>query len=335
MRWLVTGGAGYIGAHVVRRLRAARHVVVVLDDLSCGRAGRLPRDVPLVVSTVRDRRAVAWALRRHALTGVVHLAARKSPAESVSRPELYYEENVGGFLAVLQAMSDAGVRRLVYSSSAAVYGAPPPGPVDEGDRTAPINPYGHSKLLGEQLLRAAGTGTGLSWVALRYFNVSGAAHASLADATPTGLFPLLFDAVVSRRPFTVTGTDYPTADGSAVRDYVHVDDVARAHLAAMARLRAGAAPQAVFNVGTGNGHSVYEVVRSVEAVTGRAVPCRTGPRRAGDPPAVVADIARIRCELGWRPRRTLPEMVASMWPAWQPRPGRAALAGATDPGAPR
>ncbi len=328
MTWLVTGGAGYIGGHVVRALRAAGYPVVVLDDLSTGRPERLPGDVSLVVGSVTDRSAVAGVLCRYPVDGVVHLAARKSVAESVARPDWYHRENVGGVVALLDAMAQAGVSRLLFSSSAAVYGIPATARVDESCRTEPINPYGLTKLLGEQLIGAAGNGYGLSWVALRYFNVVGAANPLLADRIPANLVPIALAALAADRPVTVTGTDFPTRDGSGVRDYVHVEDLAAAHLAAVNRLMDTRPASAVYNVGTGRGYSVLDVLRRIGAVTGRPVPYQVGPRRPGDPAEVVADASRIRRELGWHARYGLTEMIASTWLAWSelsgPVPARAA-----------
>ena len=323
--WLVTGGAGYIGAHVVRRLRAAGYAVAVLDDLSTGRADRVPPGVPLVVAHVADRRTVHAALRRYGVTGVLHLAARKSAPESVARPAYYHRENVGGLSALLAAMAQAGVHRLVFSSSAAVYGVPGPLPVDEDAPTVPVNPYGHTKLAGERLIRAAGYRDGLDWVALRYFNVVGAAGATLADRGHTNLVPLVFDALARGRPVVVAGVDHPTRDGTGVRDYVHVADIADAHAVAVAALAggglaggglAGGGLRRRYNVGTGRGRSVLDVLRTVEAVTGHPVPYRIGPRRPADPPQVVADPGRIRRELGWQARYDLADMVESAWSAW-------------------
>jgi UDP-glucose 4-epimerase len=316
MSWLVTGGAGYIGGHVVRRLRTDGYPVVVLDDLSTGVAERVPHDVPLIPACVTDRRTVARVLREYAVTGVVHLAARKSPAESVARPHWYHRQNVGGVCALLDAMTVAGVRRLVFSSSAAVYGVPGRPVVDERTPAAPINPYGETKLLGERLIRSAGTGGGLSWLALRYFNVVGAADPLLADRAPTNLVPIVFRALAEGCPVTVTGADYPTLDGTGVRDYIHVTDLAAAHAAGVDRLSAGPPAGEVLNVGTGRGYSVLEVLSRIEAVTGQPVPYRIGPRRPGDPPEVVADPSRIGHRLGWRARYDLTDMVASTWLAW-------------------
>lgn len=316
MTWLVTGGAGYIGGHVVRALRGAGYPVVVLDDLSTGRPERLPEDVSLVVGSVTDRALVAGVLRRHPVDGVVHLAARKSVAESVARPDWYHRENVGGVVALLDAMAGTGVSRLLFSSSAAVYGIPAAPRVDESCRTEPINPYGLTKLLGEQLIEAAGNGYPLSWVALRYFNVVGATNPLLADRVPANLVPIALAALAADRPVTVTGTDFPTRDGSGVRDYVHVEDLAAAHLAAVNRLMEARPVSTVYNVGTGRGYSVFDVLRRIEAVTGQPVPYRDGPRRPGDPPEVVADVSRIRRELAWRARYGLTEMIASTWLAW-------------------
>ena len=320
MTWLVTGGAGYIGAHVVRRLQADGYPVVVLDDLSTGDPGRVPDDVPLVEAAVTDRRAVGRVLREHRVGGVVHLAARKSPAESVARPNWYHRENVGGVAALLDAMSGAGVRRLVFSSSAAVYGVPAGSVVNERTPAAPINPYGRTKLAGERLIRTAGGADGLSWLALRFFNVVGAAQPRLADRVPANLVPIVFAALAAGVPVTVTGADYPTRDGTGVRDYVHVLDVADAHAAAVRRLCTGPPTARVLNVGTGRGYSVLDVLSRIGAVTARPVPYRIGPRRPGDPPEVIADPTLIGRQLGWRAAHDLTDMVASAWLAWSTPP---------------
>jgi UDP-glucose 4-epimerase len=309
--WLVTGGAGYIGGHVVRGLRATGTPVVVLDDLSTGAPHRVPGDVPFIVADAGDEEAVRDTIRRYRVDGVMHLAGRKSAPESNQRPVLYYRENVGVVIAVLQAMLDTGVHRLVFSSSAAVYGVP--GTVAETSPLLPLTPYGRTKLAAEQLIEAAGAAHGLSWIALRYFNAVGAAAAHLGDHGATNLLPLTFDAVRTGEPLVVAGADLPTADGTGVRDYVHVTDLAEAHRLAAAHLGGGPRTGAVYNVGAGRGHSVLDVVRTVEEVTGSVVPRRFGPPRPGDPAAVVAAIDRIRAELGWCPRHTLGDAVRSAW----------------------
>jgi UDP-glucose 4-epimerase len=314
--WLVTGGAGYIGGHTVPRLLAQGHGVVVLDDLSTGLTQRLPEGVPLVHASVLDERAVASALREHEVTGVLHFAGKKSVPESVVNPLLYYRENVGGMTALLGAMVSAGVGRLVVSSSAAVYGVPPVAVVTEETPAVPINPYGHSKLICEQMAAAAGAAHGVSWLGLRYFNAVGADDITLADRGGTNLFPLVFRAFAEHRPVLVTGDDFETRDGTGVRDYIHVADLADAHVAAVARLREGPAAD-IYNVGTGKGYSVLEVVAALEDITGQDVPYVVGPRRPGDPASVVAAVDKIWSGLHWSAQRDLRDMVASAWSARQ------------------
>ena len=312
-RWLVTGGAGYIGAHTVRALRARGDAVVVLDDLSAGLAARVDDDVPLVRASVLDEDVVAGALTEHQVDGVMHFAARKSVPESVAHPLYYWRENVEGLRSVLGACARVGVERFVYSSSAAVYGATTGAAVTEDARCAPVNPYGPTKLAGEWLLAEVHRATGLRYVALRYFNVAGAHDARLADRGRANLVPIVLDAVVRGDAPTVFGTDYDTPDGSCVRDYVHVDDLADAHVAATALLDGPCAE--TLNVGVGRGYSVLEVMATVARVAGRPVEPVVADRRPGDPAAVVADVTRIGERLGWRARHDLDDIVASAFHA--------------------
>ncbi|HEX6685710.1 MAG TPA: UDP-glucose 4-epimerase GalE, partial [Candidatus Limnocylindrales bacterium] len=312
--WMVTGGAGYIGGHTVPRLLAAGHGVVVLDDLSTGMPHRVPEGVALVDASVLDTEAVTRALREHRVTGVIHFAAKKSVPESVADPMLYYQQVVGGTTSLLTAMLRTGTMKLVYSSTAAVYGVPDGDVVTEDGPANPISPYGHSKLVCEQMIRSVGEAHGLSWLALRYFNAVGADDASLSDRGISNLFPLIFTAFAEGRPALVTGDDFDTPDGTGVRDYIHVADLADAHVAAVGRLGRGPASEVV-NVGTGRGYSVMEVLAALEEEVGRTVPYMVGPRRPGDPAKVIAAVERAREVLGWSARRDLNEMVSSAWRA--------------------
>jgi UDP-glucose 4-epimerase len=315
--WVVTGGAGYVGGHVVAALVEAGVDVVVLDDLSTGRAERLPRAVRLFRGRVGSRGALDAVLRRAA--GVVHLAALTSAPESVAAPLSYYRANVTDVTELLAAMADHGVPRLVASSSAAVYGGrsgePAPPAFPEQYPTAPQNPYGATKLIGERLIADVGAATGLASVALRYFNVVGAGSRCLADVRTGALLPRVLLARREGLPVTVHGRTHPTADGSAVRDFVHVLDVADAHVAAVAGVSSGRRGAAVYNVGTGTGSSVLELLARSAAVTGGPVPWVDGPARPGDPATAVADASLIARELGWYPRRGLDEAIASAWDA--------------------
>ena len=318
MTWLVTGGAGYIGAHVVHAMVAAGEPVVVLDDLSTGDADRLEGlgSVPLVVGSVRDRGLVRRVLREHAVQGVVHVAGKKQVAESVADPLTYYAENVEGLVALLESCHATGVRRFVFSSSAAVYGSPDTDPVGEDAPCRPLSPYGQTKLAGEWLLRDCATAWGLVATSLRYFNVAGAAQPRLGDVGAANLVPLVFAALDAGCPPVVFGDDHATPDGTGVRDYVHVADVAAAHLAAARALAAGSAG-GTYNVGRGAGCSVRDVLRVVATVTGADTTPTVAGRRSGDPASVVAAVDRIERELGFRARRDLHDMVASAWAAWR------------------
>lgn len=314
--WLVTGGAGYIGAHVTHALRAAGLAVVVLDDLSTGVPSRLPPDVPLLEASVLDTDGLRSALLEYRVAGVVHLAGKKAVAESVAQPLVYWRENVGGVESVLHAMSGAGVDRIVFSSSAAVYGIPSTGPVTEATAAEPISPYGRTKLAGEWLLRDHARSAPLRWAALRYFNVAGAGTPALGDTGVTNLIPLVFQAHVRGEPVEIFGGDYPTRDGTCVRDYIDVCDLAEAHAAAVHALGAGSFGE-VFNLGRGEGVTVREVLRAASRVVGDEIAHVVSARRPGDPPACYADPAKARLLLGWRATRTLEDMVTSAWEAWR------------------
>ncbi|WP_344618080.1 UDP-glucose 4-epimerase GalE [Dactylosporangium salmoneum] len=311
MRWLVTGGAGYIGAHVVTALSESGIETVVLDNLSTGRAGRVPFGVPLVRADVRDAATVRELFRRHRPDGVIHLAARKDVAESTAHPLRYYQDNLDGLRSVLAAVASCGTASVLFSSSAAVYGTPRRSPVLEQDPAEPENAYGRTKLVGEWMLRDAAAGGGFGWAALRYFNVAGAAAPNLRDEGGTNLVPRLLRAAALGIPATVYGTDYPTADGTAVRDYVHVADIADAHVRAAVALHEGELRDEVLNVGRGEGASVLQMIAAVGRALGRPLPYDEAPRRPGDPAAVVASPARIRARLGWRARHDLNAIVTS------------------------
>ncbi|MFH8366917.1 UDP-glucose 4-epimerase GalE [Streptomyces sp. NPDC018031] len=318
MTWLITGGAGYIGAHVVRVMAEAGERVAVLDDLSTGVPGRLPAGVPLVTGSTLDRALLDRTLADLGVTGVVHLAARKQVAESVEQPLRYYRENVHGLTVLLEAVAAAGIGRFLFSSSAAVYGTPDVDLVTEDLTCAPVNPYGETKLAGEWLVRAAGAAHGISTACLRYFNVAGAARPELADTGVSNIVPMMFERVTGGEPPRIFGDDYPTPDGTCVRDYIHVEDLASAHLAVARRLAepAGSGDLTV-NIGTGQGVSVREMAGLILEVTGRTglVP-RVEPRRAGDPARVVGSTELIGKELGWSARHGVRAMVESAWDGW-------------------
>ncbi|MFH9013692.1 UDP-glucose 4-epimerase GalE [Streptomyces sp. NPDC017943] len=316
MTWLITGGAGYIGAHVVRAMTAAGERAVVYDDLSTGIAERVPDGVPLVVGSTLDGERVARALADHEVTGVVHLAAKKQVGESVAQPLRYYRENVEGLRVLLDAVTEAGAGAFVFSSSAAVYGMPDVDLVTEETPCAPLSPYGETKLAGEWLVRATGRATGLSTACLRYFNVAGAAAPGLADVGVSNLVPMVFERLTRHAPPRVFGDDYPTPDGTCVRDYIHVVDLAEAHVAAARALRASPGGSLTLNIGRGEGVSVREMIDVVHAVTGHDLPPEVAPRRPGDPARVVASADRAAAELGWKARHDVRDMVTSAWQGW-------------------
>lgn len=319
MTVLVTGGAGYIGGHVLRVLRAAGRDVVVVDDLSTGRASRLG-DAPVVrldLAGPASVPALTSTMREHGVSSVVHLAGRKRVDESVERPLWYVEQNVGGVAHVLTAMELAGVEKIVFSSSAAVYGCPADDLVHEDDVLAPMNPYGRSKLAGEWLVRSAARAWGLRAVSLRYFNVAGAGAPELGDDVVANLVSRALDRLSCGLRPQVYGTGYPTPDGSCVRDFVHVVDLAEAHVVALDRLDRGGPMSDAFNIGLGRGASVLEVLARLGAVSGLdTTPELLGPR-AGDPARVVAAVDRARAELRWVAHTDLSDILQSAWEAWQ------------------
>jgi UDP-glucose-4-epimerase GalE len=315
---LVTGGAGYIGSHAVRELREAGHQVRVLDDLSAGHRAAVPPDVPLVVGDLGDPVALRAGLA--GVDAVLHFAGLLSVGESVREPGRYYRTNVGKGLALLEAMEALGVGRMIFSSTCAVYGVPVRVPMDESHPQAPVNPYGSTKRAFEAALADLGRAEVLRSVALRYFNASGChPDGSLGeDHRPEEhLIPRALDAVLGRSPaLTIYGDDYDTPDGTCIRDYIHVQDLARAHVLALEALESGEPFQA-YNLGTERGHSVREVLRAVERVAGRPVPARVGPRRPGDPARLVAAAARARDALGFRPEHLELEGIVASAHRWR------------------
>ncbi|WP_045560724.1 UDP-glucose 4-epimerase GalE [Streptomyces sp. FxanaA7] len=326
MTWLITGGAGYIGAHVVRAMLDAGEAAVVYDDLSTGVAERVPDGVPLEIGSTLDGERLARVIRDRHITGVVHLAAKKQVGESVDLPLHYYRENVEGLRTLLSAVTDAGVASFVFSSSAAVYGMPSAARdgdlVTEESPCAPMSPYGETKLVGEWLVRATGRATGLSTASLRYFNVAGAATPDLADNGVFNLVPMVFEKLSEGAPPRIFGADYPTPDGTCVRDYIHVVDLAEAHVATARRLREAPGTDLTLNIGRGEGVSVREMIDRINALTGHDLPPVVVDRRPGDPARVVASADRIAAELGWKARYGVEDMISSAWAGWTRRTER-------------
>ncbi|WP_270890666.1 UDP-glucose 4-epimerase GalE [Streptomyces sp. DHE17-7] len=319
MSWLVTGGAGYIGAHVVRALVDDGESVVVYDDLSTGSAERIPEGVPLVVGSVLDRSALDAAIRDNAVTGVVHIAAKKQVGESVEQPLHYYRENVTGLQTLLEAMASAGVGRLVFSSSAAVYGMPDVDLVTEDTPCLPMSPYGETKLVGEWLIAAAARAHGIRAASLRYFNVAGAAAPELSDSGVFNLIPMVFERLEAGEAPRVFGDDYATPDGTCVRDYIHVADIASAHLAAARRL-------ADFPEGTALTPSTSDAGRAARSGRWSTASSRSpaGRTSAGHEPSVTRQVSladRARELLGWSARHDLDDMIESAWQGWRRRHG--------------
>ncbi|MEO5535628.1 MAG: UDP-glucose 4-epimerase GalE [Pseudolysinimonas sp.] len=317
MTWLVTGGAGYIGAHVVREFLAVDMRVVVLDDLSSGHRAFVPAGVPFTRGTILDGGLVERVIDEHDVSGVVHVAGFKYAGVSVERPLHTYEQNVDGTTVLLAAMADRGVDKMVFSSSAAVYGTPDVDVVTEQTPKAPASPYGETKLIGEWLMRDQSIAAGLRYTALRYFNVVGSSADSIYDSSPHNLFPVVFEALLAGKTPRINGDDYPTPDGTNVRDYVHVGDIALAHVAAAKRLDAIEPLEPAYNLGSSTGVSVADIMAAIARVTGIAFTPEISPRRPGDPPRIVANGDLATRDLDWQMRHTLDDMVASAWSARQ------------------
>jgi UDP-arabinose 4-epimerase len=316
MNVLVVGGAGYIGSHTAKALKKAGYTPIVFDNLSTGHRWAV-RWGPLVEADLADKKAVLQALREHTIDAVIHFAANAYVGESMQNPAKYFRNNVANMLNLLEAMHETNIGHIVFSSSCTTYGIPERVPIREDFPQVAISPYGESKLMGEKMLQWFGQGYGMGWVALRYFNASGAdpeGEIGEVHDPETHLIPLVIEAALGKRPpVQIFGTDYPTPDGTAIRDYIHVMDLADAHVRALQYLLEGG-PSTAFNLGTGKGHSVREVIAAVEQVGGLKVPAEEAPRRAGDPPALVADPTKARTVLGWEASYTdIHRIVETAW----------------------
>jgi UDP-glucose 4-epimerase len=317
MKWLVTGGAGFIGGHVVHALLRRGYDAVVLDDFSTGRAEVVPEGVPLIQGTLLDSGVIRRALEQPGLTGVIHIAGYKFAGESVGLPLHTYEQNVVGMMNLLDEMQNAGLSRIIFSSSAAVYGDVDVDVIREDHPTKPANPYGESKLIGEWLLHNMGVAHGMQHSSLRYFNVVGSRQPGIFDTSPYSLFSLVFDAISKGVAPKILGSDYATHDGTCVRDYIPVGLLADAHVVAAERLANGDPLEPAYNIGTGTGHSVAEVMKVMAKVTGIDFEAERVPRRPGDPATVVASGELARRDLGWSPETDLTQMVESAWQAYR------------------
>jgi len=317
MNILVTGGAGYIGSHAVRKLIESGHTIAVLDNLSYGHRAAVPENVPLYKTNLKETDKIEEILRKHKIQAVMHFAALISVGESVQKPLLYYRNNTAGAMSLLEAMERVGVKRFVFSSTAATYGEPEETPIYETTKQCPINPYGRSKWFVEQILRdIAATDPEFGFMAFRYFNVAGASDDATIgeDHQPeTHLIPLvLFAAMGKRETITVFGTDYPTPDGTCIRDYVHVNDLATAHVLGIEALASGDAR--FYNLGIGRGYSVKEILDAAKNATGKEIPTVFGERREGDPARLFANSDKVQRELGWKPQHTdVEKIITSAW----------------------
>ena len=316
MRVLVTGGAGYIGSVISDQLITDGHTVVVYDNLSKGHAYAVAHDATLVEADLLDHDTLLKTLREHQIEAVVHMAASSLVGESMTDPGKYYLNNVVASTRLLNALVETNINKLVFSSTAAVYGEPERQPISEDDPTAPSNTYGETKLAVERAMHWYHSAHGLRYVSLRYFNAAGAtAERGERHDPETHLIPLVLRAAQdARHPITIFGDDYPTRDGTCVRDYIHVSDLARAHVLALEALSRNDLGAQIFNLGCGDGYTVKEVIDAARKITGRDIPVKMGPRRAGDPAVLVASSERITQTLGWRPQQsTLDAIVGSAW----------------------
>lgn len=319
--WLVTGGAGYIGAHVVKSLLENDFKVVIVDDLSTGLKRKVPQNVVFEKIDLAETNKLAQIMKSNKVEGVIHLAAKKAVGESMINPSLYFKENIGGFISLLEAMSQADVKRIVYSSSAAVYGTPTENKVTEKSATNPESPYGETKLVGEWLLKADEKARQIQWIALRYFNVVGAANPELGDTGVNNLVPMAFRALSNNQRPQVFGGDYATQDGSCIRDYIHVSDLADSHLIAAQKLL-NENYCGIINIGRGQGFSVKQVMDTISEVLGKNINYEVVDRRLGDPAQTIADVSKAKSDLNWEAKNDLKSMVSSAWQAWQNTPAK-------------
>jgi UDP-glucose 4-epimerase len=315
MSWMVTGGAGYIGAHVVRAFEEVGLDVVVVDDLSSGHREFVREGVPFVEGSIVDTELMERTMREHAVEGVVHLAGFKYAGVSVERPLHTYTQNVTGTVNLLEAMERTGANTMVFSSSAATFGTPDVDVVTEETETRPESPYGESKLIGEWVIRDQGRARGLRHTSLRYFNVVGSGYDDIYDTSPHNLFPIVFEKLLAGGTPRINGDDYDTPDGTCVRDYVHVQDLAMSHVVAAQRLSAGEEIQPVYNIGSGTGYSVAEIMNAIRKATAIDFTPEVGPRRPGDPARIVATGEAAARDLDWKMRHDLEDMVSSAWQA--------------------
>ena len=313
--WLITGGAGYIGAHIVRDFLKNNIEIVVIDDLSTGQKRKIPGDVVFYPSSILDKDILNQIFLNHEFEGVIHVAAKKSVIDSMTRPNYYFEENVMGLKNILDVMKTRNVNKLVFSSSSSVYGSPSNALSKESDLLNPISFYGKTKLIGEWLIDGA-VEWGLNSICLRYFNVAGAGSVGLGDVGEFNLIPMVFRAIVEKRNPVIFGNNYPTHDGTCIRDYIHVDDVSSAHLTCAQKLMSEPL-QDIFNIGTGHGYSVKEVIEKIMQVTKLNFDVDIAPPRAGDPATTGADTKKIKTILGWESKKGIDEIIDSAWQAWQ------------------